>query len=129
MRKALSIIAIALGYFGLLTFATIELARYYGWITVDSSASILAINKFYSAFSEGAITAEVTILASLVVIAALAFLSVKLYGESRIRAARKINIAIPVSLEAAYFGETYSKKAAKEATPSLDQQYDYLLNK
>ncbi len=129
MRKALSITAVVLGYLGLITFAVIELAQYYGWAGFYNSASMLAINKFYHLFRSSDLTIEITILASVAVVSVLAFLSIRLASEARVRAASQINVTLPVSMEAAYFGKTYATESAKDTAKDLDQQYNYLLNK
>ena len=129
MRKALSITAIIIGYLGIGIFTAIELAKYFGWESFYSSASWLAINKGYNAFSASNLAIEITILSSVAVVTTLVVLSIRLASEARVRAASQINVTLPVSLEAAYFGEAYATESATESAKSLDQQYDYLLNK
>ena len=130
MRKALSIIAITLGYLGLATFAIVELARYYGWASYYNSASWLAIDRFYSSFgTSGSILTEVIILSAFAVVSVLAILTFRLVSEAKVRAASRIDVTLPVSMEAAYFGEAFKRETSKEATPDLEQQYNYLLNK
>lgn len=135
MGKFLSISLILLGYIACISWAVIELARYYGWQSFFNNSTFMFIYNLYLSFTNNGIAWFYSYFIAFGLVISLGIFSVKCLRERKLTYYKNNRVEIKVTKDASFYDKAYdeftpvSAYNIQNAEIDLEAQYDYLLNK
>lgn len=133
--KILSISLLIIGYVSCMSWAVIELAKYYGWQSLFNNSVFMFVYKTYLSFTKSGIAWFYTYFISFGLFVSLGVFSIKCLKEKRLNYYRNNRTEIKVSKDASFYDKAYDEFTPVSAYNNqnteidLESQYDYLINK